>query len=424
MEVLIVTLAILVALALPLCIWLLRERYRFQAERDVAAARSSGQDSLRTDFQALASEVLRTSNDAFLKLAKESFTAESATTMAAMEERKAALERMVKPLQKAVEETHHHLRRAEKDQAGMREHMLRMNKSNRALRAETSKLVQALRKPNVRGRYGEIQLQRVVELAGMRSYCDFTPQAAIRDASGRLQKPDLVVRLPNGRVVAVDAKMPFDAYMDAIDAETAEVREECLDHYAQNVQDQVKRLSSKEYWANFEDSPELVVMFMPGDQLIDAALERRPDLIEQAAEVNVVFASPSTLIGLLRAVHVGWRERTLTENAEELFRLGRELHRRTAIVLERAAKLGDSLESARKNYNAFVGSVESRMIPALRKFEDKEARSTREVRPPRVVEEETRKLNPAGLFDDVMIPVEPIEPADPKKPAPRLGEAR
>ena len=207
MEVLLVTLAILVAFAVPLTVWLLRERYRLQAERDVAGARTTGQDALRSEFQALASEVLQSSNDAFLKLAKESFSAESATTMAAMEERKAALERMVKPLQKAVEETHHHLRRAEKDQAGMREQVLRMNKSNRALRAETGKLVQALRKPNVRGRYGEIQLQRVVELAGMRAYCDFTPQASIRDEAGKLQKPDLVVRLPNGRVVAVDARI-------------------------------------------------------------------------------------------------------------------------------------------------------------------------------------------------------------------------
>ena len=274
--------------------------------------------------------------------------------------------------------------------------------------------MQALRKPNVRGRYGEIQLERVVELAGMRPYADFTPQEALRDAEGRLQKPDLVVRLPNERMVAVDAKTSIDAYLDALDAPSDEQRDMLLDRYAQNVVEQVKKLASKRYWANFTDSAEIVVLFVPGDQLVDAALERRPDLVELAAEDNIVIASPSTLIGLLRAIHVGWREKNLTENAKELYDMGRELHRRASVVLEHAAKVGDSLDGARKSYNDFVGSVQSRLMPTLRRFEEKDARSARELPELRAVEGGARPMDVGGLFDE-------LEPA-PKPTGKRAGK--
>ena len=406
MDPLHVTLALLLGLAVVAALRLFGDRARLTIERDVAMARLADADQMRTGFQAVAGEVLRNSTGEFLKLAKESLAAKEATAVAELDKRANAVDELVRPLQKVIEETRDELRRSAQDSAGLREHVLRVTKSNRDLQAETSKLTQALRKPNVRGRYGEVQLERVVELAGMRRYCDFTTQQALRDSDGRLQKPDLVVRLPNGRVIAVDAKMPLDAYMDALSTEVVDEQNERLDRYAQNVAEQVQKLADREYWSNFEDSPELVVMFMPGDQLVDAALERRPDLIEIAAQRNVVIASPSTLIGLLRAVHIGWRERSLTENAEELFRLGRELHQRMAIVIERAGKLGDSLESARKNYNSFVGSVETRLIPTMRKFEEKEARSTRTIDVPRVLDEETRKITRVGLFDDEIVPIE------------------
>ena len=412
MDPLHVTLLVFLIASLAGLVLLLRERARLTVERDLARARLEDMDRMKTGFQAIADEALRTSSSQFLELAKETLAASERDTLGELDAKRRAFDELVEPLKRAVQETQHQLRRSEKDQAGMKEQILRMTQSNRALRQETGRLAQALSKPNVRGRYGEIQLERVVELAGMRAYCDFTPQEALRTDENRLQKPDLVVRLPNGRVVAVDSKVPFDAYLKAVDTEDADERERELDRYAKNVLDQIKRLASKEYWARFEDSPELVVMFVPGDQLIDAALERRPDLIEVAARENVVLASPSTLIGLLRAVHVGWREKNLSESAEELFRLGRELHQRAAIVLEHAAKLGDSLDGARKNYNTFVGSVQNRLIPTLRKFEEKDARSTKEVRPPRILEEETRPIDPAGLFD---FEVEPL-PSRPKGP--------
>jgi len=400
MDAVTTTLLALSAIGLVTILWLLRDRYRLVAERDLARARLSDVERLRSGFQAVAGDVLRNSNAEFLRLAKETLAARETGALAEMDKRRVAFDQVVGSIQRAVERTHEELRRAEKDNAGLREQVVRMTTSSRELRRETGRLTQALRQPNVRGRYGEIQLQRVVELAGMTSYCDFTPQEALRAEGGQLQKPDLVVRLPNGRVVAVDAKTSFDAYMDAIAAEDPDERASHLDRHAQNFAEQVKKLSEKRYWANFEDSPELVVMFVPGDQLVDAALERRPELLEVAAERNVVLASPSTLIGLLRAVQVGWREKNLTDSAEELFQLGRTLHRRAATVLDHATQLGADLDGARRSYNAFVGSVQGRLLPTLRRFEERDARSSRQLVSPQRVEGELRELDRRPPADD------------------------
>jgi DNA recombination protein RmuC len=230
--------------------------------------------------------------------------------------------------------------------------------------------VQALVKPNVRGRYGEMQLQRVAELSGMKSYCDFALQDSVRDAEGNLLKPDMVVKMASGREVAIDAKTNIDAYIAAMGAATPELAERELQRYAQHVVEQAQALGKKSYWKQYVGSPEFTVMFLPGDQFLDAALERRPDLIEIAAKANVVLASPSTLIGLLRAVHVGWREKRLAENAAVLFELGKQLQGRLGVALGHADKVGQSLRRAVEDYNKFVGSVESRVMPTLRKFEE------------------------------------------------------
>jgi len=400
LEILLAVLAALLLSAGVAILWLLSERYRLTAERDLARARLADEARAKSDFQSVAGEVLRNSNQEFLRLAQQTLAVKEGESLALMDRRREEVDRLIQPIQRAIEDTHHHLRRTEKDNAGLREQVLRMNKSNSQLRSETSKLVQALRKPNVRGRYGEIQLERVIELAGMRAYCDFTPQENLRDEAGQLQKPDVVVRLPNDRMIAIDAKVALDSYLDAVDAGTDGERDALLDRYAQNVFEQVTKLAKKQYWANFDHSPEIVVLFVPGDQLVDAALERRPELVERAAEMNVIIASPSTLIGLLRAVHVGWREKNLSESAEELFELGRELHKRAAIVLEKATRVGDAIDGARKHYNEFVGSVQGRLLPALRKFEEKDARSARELPAIRVLEGETRELDAAGILED------------------------
>jgi len=367
-------------------LWLLRERDRLrgallraEGEAELARARIADDETVRTRFQSMAGEALRNSNEEFLKLAREVLAARESRAVGEMDKRKDHIDALVKPIQEVLEKTRQELGRVEKGHVGLRVQVEEMQRASHSLREETGKLAQALRKPNVRGRYGEIQLERVAELAGMRAYCDFTTQENLRDEHGQLLRPDMVVRLPNDRVVAVDAKTSIDSYLDALDAPTDQEAEEHLERYAENVLVQAQRLARKEYWTQFEDSPELVVMFIPSDQLVDAALERRPKLIDVAAERNIVIASPSTLIGLLRAVYVGWRERKLSDSAQELFQLGRELHERAAVALSHAARVGETLDKARDSYNKFVASVDSRLVPTLRKFEERGARSPKEI---------------------------------------------
>ncbi|MSR63453.1 MAG: DNA recombination protein RmuC [Planctomycetes bacterium] len=410
-----ITLGCALAIALAACAWLVRERWRLAAEKDLAQARQSDLETTRTTFQALAGEALRHSNEEFLRLAQTAFAAQRGEAVAELERRKVEVSALIAPVAEALKKTHQSLEQAGRDQAGLRAQVVEMSQNNLALRGETSKLVQALRKPNVRGRYGEVQLERVVELAGMKNYCDFTVQSSQRDEDGKLSRPDLIVKLPNGRVVAIDAKTNVDAYLDALDAATPEEAEKHLERYAETVMLQAQKLARKAYWTSFDASPEFVVMFIPGDQLVDAALQRRPELIEYAAERSVVIASPSTLIGLLRAVHVGWREKNLTDSAQELFELGRELHQRAAIVLEHAAIVGESIEKARKSYNDFVGSIHSRLVPTLRRFEERDARSAKELPVIRVIEGETRRPEPLLPLEeaDSLIPKEREKRAQP-----------
>jgi DNA recombination protein RmuC len=396
-----IALGIATALLFLACAWLLRERWRLAAERELDRERRSDLESAKASFQALAGEALRTSNEEFLRLAQTAFAAQRSDAAAELEKRKAAVDALIAPVARALEKTHQSLEQVGRDHAGLREQVVRMSQSNTELRSETGKLVQALRKPHVRGRYGEVQLERVVELAGMKNYCDFTPQASQRDEDGKLARPDLIVKLPNGRIVAIDAKTNVDAYLDALDAKTPEEAEPHLDRYAEAVMLQAQRLARKAYWTSFDASPEFVVMFIPGDQLVDAALERRPELIEYAAERSVVIASPSTLIGLLRAVHVGWREKNLSDSAAELFELGRELHQRAATVLEHAAIVGESIERARRSYNDFVGSIHARLVPTLRRFEERDARSAKELPDVKAIEGETRRPEPLLPLDEL-----------------------
>lgn len=334
-------------------------------------------------FRSLASEALKSSRQDFFELAKKTFEAERAAAQAEMEKRKAAVDELIKPISETLRKTDEKLAQIEKERtsayAGLVEQVKGMAEIGNQLRSETGRLVRALSKPEVRGRYGEIQLRRVAELAGMAAYCDFCEQESQRDQDGRLLRPDMIVKLPNDRVIAVDAKTNTYAYLEAAEAATPEEQEACLERFATHVAEQVVALSKKRYWAEFEGSPEFVVMFMPGDQFLDAALARRPDLLERAAEVGVVVASPSTLIGLLRAVAVGWREKRIEDQAKELFRLGRELHERAAVAFSYVAKLGGALETAVNRYNEFIGSYQSRLEPTLRRFEEAGARSGKDL---------------------------------------------
>lgn len=391
-----------------LILWRGREQARF--ERDLARERGrdleAGEERLRERFEALAGDALERNNTRFMQLARETLSASEARVSTEFERRRVAVDALIGPLDKALSKTQLELNRISRENTGVEVQIQRMIDANRELRTETGKLSRALRKPNVRGRWGELQLERVVELSGMRSYCDFTTQANVSTEGGVL-RPDLVVRLPNNRVVVVDAKANVEQYLEAIDADTAEAAKVHLKRFAQLVANQAAELSRKEYWAQFEATPEFVVMFIPGDQFVDAALEYKPDLIELATRSNIVLASPSTLIGLLRAVHAGWREKELSDNARELLGLGRELHSRAVSALGHASELGGALRTAVGRYNKFVGSMESRLLPTLRRFEERGGTSG-------------NKLQDPDRIDDVIRPTavrkvksKPAKAADP-----------
>lgn len=382
-----IALVCVIALLAVACVFLVWERFRLASERDLARQRladaQTGEAELKSVFGSLASEALTAAKQDFLQLASKTFEVDREKAKAEMEQRRVAVDQLVRPIAETLKKADEKLEKLEKERAGayhtLLEQVKGMGEASSSLRTETSRLVQALRRPQVRGRYGEIQLQRVVELAGMRQYCDFDTQRTMRDDDGSALRPDMVVTLPNDRMIAVDAKTSIDAYLDAFEATDPDAQERALDRFAGHVLDQAKGLASKQYWDRFEHSPDFVVMFIPGDQFVDAALARRPDLMELAAQNRVVIASPSTLIGLLRAVHVGWREKDLSESADELFELGKELHDRVGKVLEYAQKVGKAIGIAGEAYNSFVGSIDSRLMPTLRRFEERGAKSGRTI---------------------------------------------
>lgn len=374
-----IALGVVAALLLAAALWLWRERDRARAERDLARARLADAEKnevkLKDAFSALAQDALKPAVENLARLSGESLRANQAEASKDFERRKVEVEKLVQPLGQALAETRKQLESLGGGQSQLQGRLVAMAQQSEALRAETGKLVQALRRPNVRGRYGEVQLRRVIELAGMREWCDFSEQASLGEGDELRLRPDVLVKLPNGRLVAIDAKVNIDAYVDAIQSEDEAQRAQSLARFGKAVADQAVALGKKDYWARLGLSPEFVVMFVPGDQFVDAALEQRPDLIDLAAASHVVIASPSTLIGLLRAIHVGWREQRLYESAEELFKLGKELLERAGVAMGHAGRVGERLGQAVKAYNEFTGSVDSRLMPTLRKFEEARALS-------------------------------------------------
>jgi DNA recombination protein RmuC len=307
---------------------------------------------------------------------------------------------LVEPINKALNSMDGKLQEIEKERHGhyarLTEQLKAVGAAHEKLHAETSNLVRALRSPSVRGRWGEIQLKRVVEMAGMLEYCDFTEQETLTSDGGRL-RPDLVVRLPGGKSVVVDAKTPLEAYLDAIEATDDATREARLKQHARQVRDHMVGLGSKAYWSQLEATPEFVVMFLPGEHFFGAALEQDPGLIEYGVDQGVIVASPTTLIALLRAVAYGWRQEKLADNARAISELGRALHERLAKMGEHFGKVGTHLDRAVGAYNDTVGSLESRVLVSARRFQDLGAAGSTEIEEVSVVERATRKLNAPAL---------------------------
>lgn len=322
-------------------------------------------------FAELAGGALRDNSDMFLKLARESFAREQAGAQTALREREAALGQMVEPIRQALEKTEQQLLSFERDRRDafttLRTQIEQLTLGQDALQRETRNLVGALRRPEVRGRWGELTLRRVVEVAGMSEHCDFTEQATIVVGEVSL-RPDLVVRLPEGRDLVVDAKTPLDAYLDAIEAATDDTRAAALTRHGQQVEARVRELAGKAYWSQFKKSPEFAVLFLPGDQFLSAALAERPELLENAMRQGIILATPSTLIALFKAVAYGWRQAAVTEHAAKILDLGQDLHRRLGTFVGHLEKVGDRLGAAVDAYNNAIASLERQVLPQARRF--------------------------------------------------------
>jgi DNA recombination protein RmuC len=318
-----------------------------------------------------------------------------------LEQRRQAVEHLVTPIKESLTKVDGKLQELEvartRAYSELSTQVRTLTETQKELRSETGNLVSALRdRPNVRGRWGEIQLRRVVEMAGMLEHCDFETQAHVATDDGRL-RPDLVVKLPGGKTVVVDAKCAGQAYMESLGCTDDAERQARLRDHARQVRDHVTKLSAKGYWSQFADTPEFVVMFMPGETFLSAALEQDPSLIEDGVNQQVIIATPTTLIALLRAVAYGWRQETIAESAKAISELGRELYTRLGTLTEHFAKVGRGLETAVRSYNEAVGSLETRVLPSARKFKEHGIAPAAELAPLNVVERGVRPVTAPEL---------------------------
>ncbi|MGH3898618.1 MAG: DNA recombination protein RmuC [Pseudonocardiaceae bacterium] len=411
-------------------------RAALDAERAATADRERlliGREAeLKDSFQALSAEALSRNNEAFVQLAEARLATVTAALSAKSDgdatQRQQAIEALLGPVTQTLHRLDGQLRTVEKEReaayAGLREQVGAMHRTSEQLQSETRQLVTALRAPQVRGRWGELQLERVVQLAGMVEHCDFSRQVTASDASGdddALVRPDLVVHLAGGKHIVLDAKVPFGAYLEAIDATDPDRRGDRLAAHARHLRTHVDSLAHKSYWQRFDATPEFVVLFVPGDPFLEAALQSDPALLEHAFERNVVIATPTTLIALLRTVAYAWRQEALASNAARVHELGRELHSRLATMGSHVSKLGKAIGGAVDAYNSTVRSLESRVLVTARRFVELEVVSE-QLDTPDHVERSPRTVQTVELVASTADSLVALDPGHQEQLSGRPGE--
>lgn len=378
-----------------------------RAAQERAESYQQAAEALSEKFKALSRDALKDNSQEFLNLAQTTLEKFQAGAKSDLEQRQQAIDQMVKPLKESLEKVDGRIGEMEKARAGayaeLREQVRALATSQLQLQSETGNLVKALRTPHVRGRWGEIQLRRVVELAGMLQYCDFTEQETVTNEDGRI-RPDLIVRLPGNRTIVVDAKVPFEAFYESISTTDDGVRLQRLKEHARLVRTHIGNLSKKSYWETVQPTPEFVLLFLPGENFYSAALEQDPKLIEDGVDQGVIIATPTTLIALLKAVSYGWRQEQMAANAQEVGKLGKDLYDRLRTFTNYFSDIGRGLDRALEAYNKGVGSLEARVLVTARKFKERGAIAGEEIETVEPIDKSARALtlDEGGLFPELV----------------------
>jgi DNA recombination protein RmuC len=395
-----------------LAVWLLHRRRQRASEQEIARleAQVKHQDALQQErdfafeaansrlarsFSEMSNQSLKSNSESFLRLAEQNLGTQQEKAKRDLGEREKAVEDLVKPIRDALEASQKQISDLEKSRSeaygGIKSQLEAMQISQQSLTQETHNLVKALRRPEVRGRWGEITLRRLVELAGMVEHCDFQEQVH-NVGDDQIIRPDMIVRMPDQRELVVDVKTPLDAYLEAIEAPDDAQRKIGMQRHARAIKEHIRALSSKTYWAQFSQSPEFVILFIPGDQFLSAALTEDADLIDYALSRQIILATPTSFVALLKAVAYGWRQNAMAENAQEIRVLAEDLHGRLATFVSHMNKVGRQLASSVENYNRAVGSLERNVLPGARKFVELGVQSKKEIEKTETIEPVPRTM--------------------------------